>query len=325
MSKLRLSLAIGDYDITRALLDGTVRPQGVDPITMTYPSPQRHWRMLRHREFDVAELSLGSYVAQRSRGDDELVAIPVFPHRRFRHGYAFVSAAASIRRASDLADRQVGLRSWQTTAGVWLRGILAEHHDLRVDSVRWMTQDPEDVSLDLPPQVALNRVPAGANVTDMCARGEIAGLIYPELPRQVLSGEPSIVRLFEHPKTVEQAYFRETGIFPIMHVVAVRAHLFKDHPWLALNLMSAFEEAKRLAYRRLDDPRTVSLAWLRSLQEEEREILGTDPWSYGLDPTNRHVLDTFLRYAKEQGVAAKRMTPESLFQPATLDHVPAYV
>ena len=325
MSKLSLTLAVGDYDITRPLLDGAVQPQGVDLVTLTYPSPQRHWRMLQHGEFDIAELSLGSYVASRSRGMDDLVAIPVFPHRRFRHGYAFVSAAAGVREVSDLSGGTIGVRSWQTTAGVWLRGILAEFHGLPLADVRWVAQDAEDVRLDLPAGLSLESVPEGENVADMCARGEIEGLIYPELPRQVLAGEPTIGRLFDDYKAAEQAYYRQTGIFPIMHVVAIRAALLADHPWLARNVMDAFEEAKALALRRLQNPRTVSLAWLRTLQEEEQAVLGPDPWHYGLDEANSRTLETFIRYAREQGVAARSLAPAELFQPATVGRPPAYV
>ncbi|MGH3750349.1 MAG: hypothetical protein ACRDT8_23460, partial [Micromonosporaceae bacterium] len=216
-------------------------------------------------------------------------------------------------------------RSWQTTAGVWLRGILAEHHQLPVASVQWLTQDIEDVPVDLPSGVSLRQVAQGQSVVEMCVRGELAGLIYPELPAPVRDGEASIRRVFADPKRAEQAYFRDTGIFPIMHVVAVRSSLLSEHPWLARNLTEAFTEAKRLAFARLQDPRVVSLAWLRALQEEERELLGTDPWRYGLDQANRHVLATFLRYAAEQGLGAEALTPERLFHPSTLEQPPAYV
>jgi 4,5-dihydroxyphthalate decarboxylase len=326
MTRLRLTLATGDYDITRPLLDGVVSPQGVELVTMNYPSPQRHWRMLVHREFDIAEMSLGSYVAQRSRGHDDLIAVPVFPHRRFRHGYAFLSnARPEIENAGDLAGERVGVRSWQTTAGVWLRGILAEHHGLPLEKVRWLAQDSEDVALDLPPGVSLEAVPGGQSVVDMCVRGDAGGLIYPELPAPVLAGETTIRRMFENPKAVEQEYYRRTGIFPIMHVVAIRTELVEKYPWLPRNVMDAFEGAKERALERLRDPRTVSLAWLRALQEEERELLGADPWCYGLNERNRHVLDTFLGYAVQQGVAAKQMTAEELFHAATTERPPAYV
>ncbi len=322
---LRLSMALGDYDITRPLLDGVVEPAGLDLVTMSAPSPQRHWRMLVHREFDIAEMSLGSYVARRSRGEDDLMAIPVFPHRRFRHGYAFVSAASDITRAEQLVGQTVGVRSWQTTAGVWLRGILDEHHGLPTESVNWVAQDGEDVPLSLPPGLTLRLVPDGKAVTSMCAQGEIAGLIYPELPEQVLAGDGTIRRVFGNPKEVEKEYFRTTGIFPIMHVVVIRAELLQSFPWIARNLLDAFAESKRLALKRLSNPRTVSLAWLLALQEEERELLGPDPWRYGFDEVNRHTLETFLRYASRQGVAAGPLSPEELFHASTLEQPPAYV
>ncbi|MFI6348608.1 ABC transporter substrate-binding protein [Streptomyces sp. NPDC050560] len=325
MSRLRVTVATGDYDITRPLLDGALAPAGLDLVGVTMPSPQRHWRMLTHREFDVAELSLGSFCARLSRGEDDLVGLPVFPHRRFRHGYAFVSAASGIRAAADLAGRTVGVRSWQTTAGVWLRGILEEYHGLPLDSVHWLAQDGEDVPLDLPDGLELTRVAAGEKVTDLCAAGRIEGLIYPELPRQVLAGDGTIERVFDDPKAAEQDYFRRTGIFPVMHVVAVRAELVESYPWLPRTLCEVFEESKRLALRRLDNPRTVSLAWLRALQEEERELLGPDPWHYGADALNYRTLDTFLGYARRQGVTARPLSAAQLFHPSVREQIPAYV
>lgn len=325
MSKLQLTLAVGDYDITRPLLDGDVTPQGIELLPLTYPSPQRHWRTLVHEQFDVAELSLGSYVARRSRGETGLIAIPVFPHRRFRHGYAFVSGRSGVTDAAGLRGTAVGVRNWQTTAGIWLRGILAEHHGLDLAGVRWVAQDGEDVPLDLPPSVSLERVGPGQRVTDMCAAGELAGLIYPELPRQVRENDGSIRRLFADPKQAEQEYFARTRIFPIMHVVAIRQQLLDRHPWAALNVFEAFESAKCRAMRRLEDPRTVSLAWLRALQEEERAVLGADPWQYGLGDANTAVLRTFAGYAAAQGLAAPDLQVRDLFDASTRETPPAYV
>jgi 4,5-dihydroxyphthalate decarboxylase len=325
LTKLQLTLAVGDYDITRPLLDGDVTPQGIELLPLTYPSPQRHWRTLVHGQFDVAELSLGSYIARRSRGETGLAAIPVFPHRRFRHGYAFVSGGSSVSNAAGLGGRAVGVRNWQTTAGVWLRGILSEHHGLDLASVRWVAQDGEDVPLDLPPSISLERVEPGKRVTDMCAAGELAGLIYPELPRQVRENDGSIRRLFTDPKQAEQQYFARTRIFPIMHVVAIRQQVLDKYPWVALNLLAAFESAKSLALRRLEDPRTVSLAWLRALQEEERAILGDDPWRYGLGDANAATLRTFAGYAAAQGLAARDVQVSDLFDTSTVETAPAYV
>lgn len=325
MSKLQVTLAVGDYDITRPLLDGEVTPHGFELLPLTYPSPQRHWRALVHDQFDICELSLGSYVARRSRGETGLVAIPVFPHRRFRHGYAFVSGRSDVAAAADFAGKAVGVRNWQTTAGVWLRGILSEYHGLSLSDVRWVAQDGEDVPLDLPPSISLERVEQGKRVTDMCAAGELAGLVYPELPRQVRDNDGSIRRLFSDPKQAEQQYFARTRIFPIMHVVAIRQELLGRYPWVALNIFEAFERAKNRAMQRLEDPRTVSLAWLRALQEEERAVLGDDPWRYGLCDANITTLRTFTGYAAAQGVAARDVRVRDLFDPSTVESAPAYV
>ncbi|MPZ86405.1 MAG: 4,5-dihydroxyphthalate decarboxylase [Actinophytocola sp.] len=323
MRRLKLSAALGDYDITRPILDGSVRPQGVDLVSTVAASPQRHWRMLKHAEFDVCEMSMGSYVARRSRRMDDLTAVPVFPHRRFRHGYLFVGRDSAVVDPADLVGGAIGLRSWQTTAGIWLRGILADHHGLPVRKVRWVAQDTEDVDLGLGQAIDLSTVEPGAEVPQLCADGDLDGLIYPELPSQLAGG--GLRRVFTDTKRAEQDYFRETGIFPIMHVLVIRTALVQRHPWLARNLWEAFEQAKQAAMARLRNPRTVSLAWLTTLQEEERGILGPDPWEYGLTERNRTVIATFLRYAYDQGVAASELAPDNLFPDSVTEDPPAYV
>ena len=322
--RISLSIAIGDYDINQALIDGTVCPDGVDLIPMSMPSPERHWRMLVNGEFSVCELSLGSFVARLSRGNDDLVAIPVYPHRRFRHGYLFVSGKHDAIHPRDLVGASLGVRSWQTTAGRWLRGILADYYELPTEEVEWVAQDAEDVPLDLPAEIRLRSVEAGKTVTDMCARGELAGLVYPEIPEQVHNGDGSIRRMFADPKLVEQQFYRDTNIFPIMHLVVIRADVVDKYPFLPRALFDAFEESKALAVKRLRDPRRVSLAWLRYLQDEERALLGPDPWNYGLDEQNEHTLSVFLDYAVRQGIAARRMKPAQLFHPATIGRPPHY-
>lgn len=325
-SRLRLSVSLGDYDINRPLIDGTVQPQGVEFIPLTQTSPERHWRMLIHEEFDVCELSMGSYVATLDRRDArDLVAIPVFPHRRFRHSYVFVTGQRPIARASDLRGGRIGIRSWQVTGGVWMKGFLAEYHDLPLDSVTWVAQDPDDIDIELPAGVHLERVNEGETVTDLCARGELDALLYPEIPKHVHDGTGDIRRLFSDFRAAEEDYFRSTGIFPIMHVMVMRRTLAERHPWLPRNIMEAFTESKRQATARMRDPRVVSLAWLRWLIEHERKLLGPDPWQYGLGPNNHHNLSTFLRYSHEQGLVHRRIAPEELFESSVLEDPPAFV
>lgn len=323
--RIQLSIAMGDYDINRPIIDGQVQPQGVELVPLTMPSPERHWRMLVRREFDICELSLGSYAAMISHGGDSLVAIPVFPHRRFRHSYVFVSGARNITRAEQLRGERVGVRSWQTTMGIYMRGVLADHYGLPLDSVTWVAQDAEDVALDLPPDLRLEKMSQGQTLTESCASGQLAGLIYPEIPAPVRAGTGEIRRLFPDARQVEEDYFRQTKIFPIMHLVVIKREIAERHEWLPRNLVIAFEEAKRLARERLNDPRTVSLAWLRWLIEHERELLGADPWEFGTSRRNLHVLETFLRYAWEQRVTSRPLSVDQLFADGIAEVPPSYV
>jgi 4,5-dihydroxyphthalate decarboxylase len=222
MSKrIEVSIAVGDYDLTRSLLDGVVVPDGLDPVVLTMSSPERHWRALRGHEFDIVELSMGSYVAHRASGLDEFTAIPVFPHRRFRHGYILLHEHSKISEPTDFAGHSIGIRSWEVTAGIWLRGIMADA-GLSLTDVRWVAQDPEDVSISLPDGIRVERVPPGKTVTGLCAAGDLDGLIYPELPRNLDAADSGVRRLFPDPKAAEIDYFAATGIFPIMHVVVIR-------------------------------------------------------------------------------------------------------
>jgi 4,5-dihydroxyphthalate decarboxylase len=323
VAKLQLTLACGDYDLTRGLIEGTTAPQGVDLVVLTMPSPERHWRMTRGLEFDVCEFSMASYLASREAGLG-FTAIPVFPHRRFRHSYMVVNARSGIEQPSDLAGKKVALRTWQTTAGVWQRGMLQSEYGCPVDQVTWVTQSEEDIPLELPKSIRLERLPEDANLDALVADGEIAGAFYPELLPSLVRGDPRVRRLFPDPKAEEQAYFQRTGIFPIMHAVVIRDEILEQHPWVAVQLMHAFERAKEQAYQRLENPRTVALAWMRDLLEEQRAVLGADPWVYGFEP-NRHNLETFCEYGHQQGLTRRRWDAKELFVPSTTEGLPKYV
>ncbi len=323
MAKVQLTLACGDYDLTRGLIDGTVTPQGIDLVVLTMPSPERHWRMTRGLEFDVCEFSMASYLAARQAGLP-FTAIPIFPHRRFRHSYMVVNAHAGIERPSDLAGKRVGLRTWQTTAGVWQRGMLQSEYGCPLDAVQWVTQSEEDIPLELPPGIHLERLPPDANLDALLVEGELAAAFYPELLPSLVRGDTRVRRLFPDPKAEEQAYFRRTGIFPIMHTVVIRDAVLAAHPWVAVELLHAFERAKELAYQRLENPRTVALAWMRDLLEEQRALMGPDPWVYGVEP-NRHNLATFCEYGYQQGLTRRRLSVDELFVPSTLHAIPKYV
>lgn len=312
-TKLRLSVACGDYEIVRALKEGRVQVDGVELVMLTgMGSRERHWRMARKLEFDVCEINVGAYFMARHRGVP-VHAIPVFLHRRFRHGFGFVNADAGIAKPKDLIGRKIGGTNFQPAGNIWVRGILEEHYGVPHKEITWVVERSEDVQFEPPQGLRIERIPAGTSLDEMLCEGELPAMISPTIPKPVLRGDKRVTRLFPNYKEVELAYFRQTGIFPIMHVTAVRRELVEEHPWLATNLVKAFEQAKQLAYQRVANPRVVPLAWMRAAWEEERETLGPDPWQYGMTGANRKNLETILRYTQQQGLIGKAMPLEELF------------
>jgi 4,5-dihydroxyphthalate decarboxylase len=281
--------------------------------------------MLRHREFEAAEMSLSSYVTHVGRATEpDLVAIPVFPSRAFRHHGIYVRGDSGVVDPADLAGGLVGVPEYQLTANVWIRGILADRHGLPVDAVRYRTggmHEPgrvEKQELDLPPGIEVEPIPPDRTLLDMLLAGEIDALYAPRTPRPMLSGDPSVRRLFSDPRAEEERYAAETGIFPIMHTVVLRRDVYIARPWLARSLHSAFEQAKALTEARMGEvaANPYMVPWLTDELEHTRTLLGRDFWPYGLD-ANRSTLDVFLRYAHEQGLTPHRLAPEELFVPET--------
>jgi 4,5-dihydroxyphthalate decarboxylase len=280
--------------------------------------------MVRHEEFDICELSMATYLVAHDQDAVPIVAVPAFPHRRFRHGYVFIREGSDIRAPKDLDGRRIGVRTWQTTAGLWARGILQDDHGVDLTSIEWLSQDEEDVPFAMPPRFRFARVPEGETVTAMLLRGELDALIYPDVPVEARRPDGPIRRLFADPKATEIEYHARTGFFPIMHTVVIRRSLVEEHPWLARDVHSAFEASRALGFARMRDPRRVSLAWFEEALEEQRRVLGPDPWSYDF-ARNRSALETMIRWSHEQGLASSRVAPESLFVPSTLEALPHYV
>jgi 4,5-dihydroxyphthalate decarboxylase len=326
MSRMRVTLACWDYDRTHALQTGAVQPEGIDLTYLPLPVEETFFRMLRHREFDAAEMSLSSYVMTLASHEQPFIAIPVFPSRAFRHSCIFVNERSGIRTPADLAGKVVGTPEYQMTAAVWLRGILAEHHGVPVGAPRYRTgglespNRPEKVALTLPDGIALERIGPGEVLSQMLATGEIDALYTARMPSSFVERAPGVVRLFEDSRAAETAYFDETGIFPIMHVVALRRELHEQHPWVAQELYKAFVRARAEAVAGLYETAALKhmLPWLVQEVEQTRAAMGDDFWTYGLE-ANRHVLDTFLRYSHEQGLSPRRLEPEQLFAPSTLE------
>ncbi|MCA1407618.1 ABC transporter substrate-binding protein [Ensifer sp. IC3342] len=311
--KIELTLACGDYEIVRALKEGGVRPDGIELTILTeMDSTTRHWRFLRNGEFDVAEVSLSSYIAAKTRGLP-FGAIPVFLHRRFRHGFIFTNSQSGIREPKDLIGRKVGVKSYLVTATLWLRGLLESEYGVPHKSIDWHAELDEDVDFTPPDGLRLHRLPDDKSVEQMLLDGEIDALLHPDLIEPIVRRDPRVGRLFPDYKREEIAYYKRTGIFPIMHVLGIRPEIVERHPWVPINLYQAFNEAKRMAMRRMENPRIVPLAWYREAWEEQQEILGDDPWAYGLDGQNRRTLETVVGYAHEQGLIDRKVPLAELF------------
>jgi len=326
MGKLRLSMACSNYDRTRALFDGGVSVEGVSLRCLELPIEEIFFRMLRHHEFDIAEMSLSSYVLSLFSKNPRLIAIPVFPSRFFRHSCIFIHRDSGIREPRDLIGKRVGVPEYQMTAGVWIRGILSDHHGVPVAGVRYFRGGeeepgrPEKIALSLPPEISLETIPTGKTLAAMLASGEIDVLYTARMPSTFANGSGKVRRLFENYQQVEQEYFSKTNIFPIMHVIAIRRDVYQTSPWVAQSLYKAFARAQKIAYAELYDSGALAcmLPWLTRHVEETRALMGEDFWPYGL-ARNAHTLETFLRHSFEQGLAKRLLSPMELFAPESLE------
>jgi 4,5-dihydroxyphthalate decarboxylase len=324
--RLQLTLACWDYDRTRALADGSVRPEGIDLNYLNLHVEETFFRMLRNREFDVAEMSLSSYAMSVARDDPPFVAIPVFPSRCFRQSCIFVSAKSGIRAPKDLVGKRIATPEYQMTAPVWIRGILQDEYGVDPASVEYFTggeEEPgreEKLKLELPAKFRVTRIGATQTLAQMLADGEVDAMHTARTPSTFRTRPGTVRRLFEDYVDVERAYFRHTRIFPIMHTIVIRGDVYRANPWVAQSLLKAFVEAKRRVYENLSTTHalTTMLPWQVAQVEEARREMGEDWWSYGFEP-NRHVLETFLRYHHEQGLSKRRLRAEELFAPETLE------
>jgi 4,5-dihydroxyphthalate decarboxylase len=326
MARLQLSVAVGDYDRVRPLVDGAVRIDGVDPIFSLLEPEEIFFRAVRHAEFDVCELSFSSYVVKLARGDCPYVAIPVFPSRAFRHTAIVIRTDRGITRPQDLRGKRIGVPEYQLSANVWARGILQEEYGVTPAEIEWVRggyETPgrvEKIALSLPADVRITDAPEGATISGMLARGEIDAVMGPRLPSCFERGDPNLGWLWPDPMAAAKEWFRRTRIFPIMHLLVLRRSLAEAYPFLPAALMKAFEAAKRIALAKLADTSAtkVTLPFVEEQLAAARALMGEDFWSYGFAP-NRHVIEAFLRMHYAQGLSPRRLTPEELFHPATLE------
>ena len=324
MGDLPVSLACWDYDRMLALKDGSVRPEGVQLTFLPVMMPEPAFRMLHYREFDAAEMSLSWYTRTVLAQPRPFIAIPVFPSRMFRHSCVYVNSGSGIRDPGDLVGRRVGCPEYQMTAAVWLKGIMADRHGVPVDSVEYFTGGLEqpgrhETPMNLPASIQVTEIGPGKTLSAMLEAGEIDALYTAHKPSTFRDGTGPVRRLWPDPGPVERQYFADTGIFPIMHVIVIRWDTYQANRWLATSLLKAFEEAKRRAYTPLYETTALKymIPFLTEWAEATRELMGDDPFSYGLRG-NEQNLATFLRYSFEQGLSERLIEPRELFAAETM-------
>lgn len=321
MSRLNLTVATAYYDHVADLINGKVSVDGVDLNWLTFRVEEIFFRFLVHREFDVSEVSLAKYASMVSQNDKSLVAIPVFTSRVPRHSSIFVRTDGRVRTPADLNGCRIGLPEWAQTAAVYSRGLLAHQYGVDLSSVTWIQAGVdqagrvEKVKLNLPNGMVLKSLPE-KTLSGMLIDGEI-DCVLSASPPSCFREHPGIVRrLFDDVFAEEISYVRSTGIFPIMHTVAIRAEVADRNPWLAANLYAAFDEARRRSVERalFGGVSAYPIPWFYEYARQARDLFGGDLWAYGIQP-NRTTLKAFLQYAYEQGVCHRLLEPEELFAP----------
>ncbi len=324
MAKLNLSLAVGPYDRTRALVDGSVQIDGVKASAMTLSPEEIFFRAFRHAEFDICELSLSSFTVKTAQGACPYVGVPAFVSRAFRHTSIYVRSDR-IKQPGDLKGKKIGVPEYQLTANVWARALLEDDHGVKPSDIHWVRGGleqpgrPEKIAITLPKDVKLDDAPAGRTLSAMLEAGEIDGFIGPRMPSG-FGRDRHIGWLFADPVAAAKDYFKRTGIFPIMHLVGVRRTLAEAHPWLPGAVLKAFTQAKAQALALLSDTSAtkVTLPFIEERLMEARALMGEDFWSYGVE-ANRETLDTFLRHHHRQGLSPRQVAVEEMFHPGTLE------
>ena len=322
-SKLQLSVAVGNYDRVRPLMDGVVQIDGVDPIFIILPPEEIFFRAFSGIDLDICELSLSSFTIKTAGGTCPYVGVPAFVSRAFRHNSIYVRKDR-VKSPEDLKGKRVGLPEYQLTACVWARIILQDEHGVKPSDVIWVRGGienpgrPEKISVKLPPGVRMEEAPAASTISELLARGEIDGFIAPRPPRLAGGLNTQIGWLFADPVSAATQYFKRSGIFPIMHLVGIRRELVQKNPWLPAAVLKAFQESKARCLAALEDTSAskVTLPFVDEQLRAARALMGADFWSYGLAP-NRNVLEVFLRHHHAEGLSSRLVAPEELFHPST--------
>ena len=322
-----LTIATTDYDHFRDFCFGLVRAEGIDANWLTLGHHEIFARFTFNREWDVSELSFAKFMAQVTRPDSDIIGLPVYASRLFRFSSFYVNRKSNIRTAQDLKGKRVGVPEWAHTAAVWMRGWLMHEGGVALSEIDWIQAGTneagrvEKVELSLPKGVKVTAMP-DKTLSGMIASGELDCVIIARPPDCFRQNHPEVVRLFPDFEAIEQRYYSETRVYPIMHLIALRKAILADNPWIARNLYNAFEKSKRRSLERLLDPAVsrYPVPWLRNYAARMRDDFGADPFPFGIEP-NRPTLELFLRYTYEQGIAHRLATPEEIFPPGIMASV----
>jgi 4,5-dihydroxyphthalate decarboxylase len=319
MARLHLTLATTDYDHVRDLMNGVVRAEGIVLTGFVLPVEEIFFRFIKNREWDVSEMSFGKFIGYASQGNSPFIGIPVFPSRVFRHSAFYVRADRGIKSPKDLEGKTVGIPEWAQTAGIYARGFLSETAGVDLTKIKWVQAGmneagrEEKVEFTLPKGMQYSQR-RDSSLSAMLLSGDLDAAISARVPAAFTNGAGKIVRLYPDYRSAETPYYDATGIFPIMHVIAMRRAVFERYPWVAMNLLKAFEEAKQRSLERMSDltASRIPVPWAAAITDEFGKGFGADPFPYGLE-ANRKTLDAFCRFSHAQGVTAQRLTPDDLF------------
>ena len=326
MVQVPITIACGDYDRTRAIKDGRVRVEGCDVTYIPLEPEEVFFRTFRYEEFDVSELSFSSYLRITDSGNSSYIGIPAFVSRVFRHSGIYIRTDRGIRTPADLKGKTIGVPEYQITAVVWMKGILQDEYGVRPTDIHWRQGGQEQpgrgerTALAPIPGLDLQSIPSDKTLSSMLEAGELDALFTARAPSCFVRGAPNVGRLFSDYRNVEKAYYKKTGMFPIMHLVGIRKSLVERHPWLATSLYKAFVEAKTYAMKEVREINAlpVTLPWLEAEALETMALMGEDFWRYGVEE-NRKDIEALARYSHEQGLVKKRLAVEDLVARSTLE------
>ena len=332
MSNIKLSLACGNYDHTRALMEQKISPEGIDLIPIILNPGEIFWRMLQYNEFDASEMSLSNTITERCKQNPRFIAIPAFPSKIYRHSYIFINKKSGIKTPKDLNGKKVGLPEYTMTATVWQRGDLEHHYGVAPSDIEWYMGGKEGygrlgrMEVELPKSLHMHIVPKEHGLSDLLAKGEIDALLDATIPASYEANHPDVDRLWPNYKEVEIAYFKKTKIFHIMHTVVIKREIYETHPWVARSLYKAFSEAKKICQDYIQSHIgniVYTLPWTRAEYESTVDVMGKDFWPYGVE-ANKPTLDALTTYHFEQGLSDHKISPDEIFAASTLDERGSY-